>query len=402
MHSKWRGGVWSDLRGRVADLKAAYKQLPRFPGHAACSVISVYDPESKSMRLFEAISMMFGETAAVYAFLRFSRALSAIFSKIFGMCVTEYFDDFTQVEPAATAESALETIEAVIDLLGWQLSKGEEKRRPFEKEFVALGVTVDLCAAMDAVVKLKNKPGRAEKTSWAIGQAKASGLDDRVALSIRGKIRFAEGQWFARVAAPAMYLLSQWAKERYWRKPTPELVVGLDLIEGFMVTAGPRVVGPLDTRPPILIFTDGACEDITTVGGVLFEPGRRSEFFSSLVPESVVASWKSRLDQEQVIGQAELYPVILAKKTWKERLHGRSVIFFLDNEAARLGLVKAYSPVLASLKLISESVQLDVAIACRPWYARVPTVANISDGPSRLDPSEVKRLYGAVEVPVVA
>ena len=59
--------------------------------------------------------MMFGETAAVYGFLRISRALAAIAARIFNLMVVEFFDDFTQVENTCLAESALMTMEGKTD-----------------------------------------------------------------------------------------------------------------------------------------------------------------------------------------------------------------------------------------------------------------------------------------------
>ena len=51
---------------------------------------------------------MFGETAAVYGFIRISRALSAIASRLFYLLVVEYFDDFTQLEALKSMPMALE------------------------------------------------------------------------------------------------------------------------------------------------------------------------------------------------------------------------------------------------------------------------------------------------------
>ena len=40
----------------------------------------------------------------------------------------------------------------------------------------------------------------------------------------------------------------------------------------------------------------------------------------------------------------------------------------IDNEAARLGLVKSYSPVLPSLKMIMASAVWDYEHDCKSWY----------------------------------
>ena len=97
----------------------------------------------------------------------------------------------------------------------------------------------------------------------------------------------------------------------------------------------------------------------------------------------------------QVIGQAELYPLLIAKLTWREKIKGKRVMFFVDNESARLAMVKAYSPVIPSLKIIMESMHFDYEENCSSWYARVPTSSNIGDAPSRMVVSELLKFLKA-------
>ena len=99
---------------------------------------------------------------------------------------------------------------------------------------------------------------------------------------------------------------------------------------------------------PVVIFTDGACEgdnfDIVTVGGILYDPPTGApECFGMRVPEGTVRSWKSE-GKEQVIGQAELLPVYIAKCTWSSRVRGRRVLHFVDNDSAKFALIKNISP----------------------------------------------------------
>eukprot|EP00973_Karenia_brevis_P037259 5136849-Karenia_brevis.AAC.1 len=104
--------------------------------------------------------------------------------------------------------------------------------------------------------------------------------------------------------------------------------------------------------------------------------------FGATIREDLVDQWRTREKQEQVIGQAELFPLLVARLTLAEYLKEARVIYFLDNEAARLGAIKAYSPVWPSLKIISSLWQWDLENESVPWYARVPTEANIADNPS--------------------
>ena len=73
LDESWSAKEWLDLAGRVADLKSAYKQLPRHSAHRCFSIVALSKKEG-GVDYFEALSLMFGQTAAVYVFLRLSRA----------------------------------------------------------------------------------------------------------------------------------------------------------------------------------------------------------------------------------------------------------------------------------------------------------------------------------------
>ena len=76
-------------------------------------------------------------------------------------------------------------------------------------------------------------------------------------------------------------------------------------------------------------------------------------------------------------------------------------MFFVDNESARLAAIKAYSPILASTRILAEISRFDYLHEVFPWYARVPTFSNISEGPSRfVDSSAVLPRVDRVVFPI--
>ena len=175
-----------------------------------------------------------------------------------------------------------------------------------------------------------------------------------------------------------------------------EIRVSVEMVMDTLWIAGPRIVKMVRNVMPIIVFTDGACEkEFTSIGGIIFEQGKRPEAFGAVMSDRIVKGWATKMDQEQVIGQAEIFPVLVARLTWINRLAGNRVVFFIDNESARLALIKSYSPVLPSLRIICECTAWDCKFQCVPWYARVPTVANVADGPSRMVKGEVVKDFGA-------
>ena len=402
-HPSWTQESWSSLRGRVADLKNAYKQMAVAPEHKSFNVVAVYDPGQRQTKLFRAISLMFGQTAAVYAFLRISRAISTIGTKLFSLFLVEYFDDFTQVEAEIMGDSAQVSFEGLLKLIGWRVADTEEKRKPSQVSFLSLGVQVDFDKSKEKLIILKPKEGRIKSiVELAKKILKQDKMGFEEALSLKGKLQFAEGQLFFRVTAAICRLLSKWASTGGVRPLTEEMRVALRAIESLLYMAGPRLVESIHLEMPIIVFTDGACEPRgTSIGGVLLIPGMQPQAFGAMLREEAAMRLATKKGQRQVIGQAEILPVLVAKTIWAEELSNRKVIYFIDNDSARLALIKGYSPVLTSLKLIMSCAFEDAQLRSSPWYARVPTKSNIADEPSRMRKDNLLKLGAKIVRPYI-
>ena len=130
----------------------------------------------------------------------------------------------------------------------------------------------------------------------------------------------------------------------------------------------------------------------------MFIDGMPPEVFGCVLAQEDVEELKDKAGQKQVIGQAEILPILVAKLTWQNKLAHRRVLFFIDNESAKIALIRAYSPVLSSLRLVMESAAWDYHQQCGSWYSRVPTVCNIAEDPSRMVVGEYLRSLGAIVV----
>ena len=56
--------------------------------------------------------------------------------------------------------------------------------------------------------------------------------------------------------------------------------------------------------------------------------------------------------KQQVVGQAELFPCVVAKEIWKSKMKSRLVLLYTDTEPVRYGLIRATSPVQDSVQMI--------------------------------------------------
>ncbi len=205
-----------------------------------------------------------------------------------------------------------------------------------------------------------------------------------------GLLRYARSQLFGRCGALALRLLTIEAERAHGVRPlTRRARWALEWWLRYLDVAKPRLVRGIDHTPPTLLFTDGACDDgssVVSVGAVLFTPRSRDPlFFMHVIPATVVSEWV-RLVGSQTIGQAEIAPVLLAKFTWREYLVDAQCITFVDNDFARFALIQAYSPSLVSAGLLANLWMCEAAAGTMSWYERVASPSNVADNPSRLVP----------------
>ena len=388
-------GPWRCILGRALDLKSAYKQLARHPSDGWASILAVWNVDTSSVEYYESIALPFGSVCAVMAFNRMARALRIILSELFALVNTNFFDDFCQLECEGLCNSAWQTAELVMKLLGWRISMSEDKRSPFAQEFNLLGAVVNLSEARLGVVSVHNKPSRITDLQELVNNICSS---QTVAIStletLRGRLLYAAGHTFGRCTQLAIQLISRVAR----RGP---LVLLDEQLKGVVLKAlqclidsKPRRVEAWSGRPPIIMFTDGACEDegnMVTHGATMFDPeSNLALMFGDEVPSIWTHKWKAE-GRRQLICQAELFPVLIAKNTWKSSLRGRSILWFIDNNSSLAAIIRSYSPVLDSFEMLVINARLDVELQCLHWYSRVPSFSNLSDDPSRLKFDEMEK-----------
>ena len=212
----------------------------------------------------------------------------------------------------------------------------------------------------------------------------ASGLAQR--------IRFLRETHFGKCGARVLHGLAEHSKAAgSVAETTPRLRKGLEWLVSYLPAAPARQLQAWSNEAPVLVFTDGANEpEAVTVGAVLLERGAPPEYFGARVPDELVKKWQ-QAGGHQVIGQAELLPVQVAARVWQTRIAGILSIWFLDQDAARRGMIRGYSPAARSSDIIEEAVVILAAVETFPWYRRRALEARVCDVGS--DPGVQKMQY---------
>ena len=160
--------------GKCLDLSKAYKQVGILPEHRHLAVIFFTDLEGRP-KYYVANSLMFGATAAVYAFNRISRSLWFLLNMMLLIPCGVFYDDFPLFSPLELAADADESARALLDILGWRHARTGPKGLPFEPQFQVLGCSIDLSGVSRGEITLSNKPGRLERLQEHFLKIKAAG-----------------------------------------------------------------------------------------------------------------------------------------------------------------------------------------------------------------------------------
>ena len=365
-------GPWRSILDRALDLKSAYKQLARHPSDSWASILAVWNMDTASVEYYESIALPFGSVCAVMAFNRMARALRIILSELFALVNTNFFDDFCQLECESLCNSAWQTAELVMRLLGWRISMSEDKRSPFAQEFNLLGAVVNLSEAKSGVVSVHNKPSRISDLQELVNNICSS---QTLALStletLRSRLLYAAGHTCGRCTQLAIQLISRVARRGPLVLLDEQLKWVILKALQCLIDSKPRRV---EAWSAIIMFTDGACEDkgnTVTHGATFFDPeSNLALMFGDEVPSSWTQKWKAE-GRRQLICQAELFPVIIAKNTWKSSLRGRSILWFIDNNSSLAVIIRSYSPGLDNFEMLVINARLDVELQCLHYFALV-------------------------------
>ena len=158
---------WS---GKCLDLAKAYKQIPVSASLRRFGVLMLHHPDDKQPRYFITRSLPFGARASVYAFNRISRGLWFLMAKMCHAVLGCFYDDFPIVEPHISSVLATQSVQHLLETLGWLYAKDSSKDLPFSEEFDVLGVRINTrfrtSRSLDPLTKRRPKSSMACWTLW--------------------------------------------------------------------------------------------------------------------------------------------------------------------------------------------------------------------------------------------
>ena len=392
------------VSGRTYDLKHAYKQYGISVADRDTIRLAVRNPHTNGVDLFGINSLPFGASGSVGGFLRVSLAIWYIGMAIFRLVWTAFFDDYTVFARDALVSNTSKTVEAIFDLLGVEFARDGDKACEFAKRFKSLGVEIDLQTFGAGVVQLGHTKERREELSLVLQEIlKEKSITSKQAESMRGRLHWFESFAFGRVANSAVKVLGELALSGRKRITLSETdMTALSFLCERVLTAPPLAITPACLQSWV-IFTDGACEGPDDnkqggVGGVLVDPlGRVVSFFGGVVPMDIMRCLLQK--SKNPIYELEVLPVLVSVWLWKGRINLAQVCWYLDNEASRSAFIKGQGATPLAACMVDAFTAEEMKLQLKSWFARVPSLSNLADSPSRLEDKLLLEL-GAVKGPI--
>ena len=380
--------------GRTFGLVGAYRQCAVKPSSAPFSYIVVQHPQSHELVAFRMRALPFGSICSVHSFLRMSHSLWYVLVKEFKLLMANYFDDFVSLSKESERAAVTSCVQMYFKLLGCAFAETGEKAPEFSQLFQALGVNICVQSLHVGLVTVGNTDSRRRELIEFIAKViEKKQLARHDALRLRGRLQCAAGQVFGRIAKCALAAVSWHAYNSSGSSLSEETAFSLLLHKRFLELGKPRELRTAAEKP-WFIQTD-ACYDsmedgiMAGIGAVLFNPADEpAKFFSHrLTPSVVVVLW-IRHPKRRPFMTVNFSPSLLHSfcgvTLWPMLLW-----FYTDNNGVRDTLIACTTRNPVAKQILLATMALETLKQITPWYARVPTDSNLSDGPSRLSCEKV-------------
>ena len=313
-----------------------------------------------------------------------------------------FFDDFTSVTLCEDCQSAETSFLLLLKLLGWKAALTGPKAAGFAEAFTSLGIGYILPRTPADFVRVQNTDARKlEVASTCLRALQTGTLSPSECVAFAGRLRWLDSQIFGRQGRWAFRVILEHgtrpARNRQLQL-TPVLRDALSWVLEHVPKAEPRAF-KTPAASSYQVFTDGSFEQGKgRLGGVLHSPsGKVTDWFQATVPPDVIQSWLGSGTSHPIL-QCELLAVSLAAALWGSQLLDWPVLWWIDNDAARHCLISARGYPESNFRLVQTVLTCEQHFRIQSWFARVPSISNPADAPSRGERASF--LHNATEVEI--
>ena len=365
-----------------ADHEAAYKQLPLEWSQSKLAVVALRRPSDGRWFGFFSRTLLFGAIAAVIHYNVFSRIISELMCRLFGIPMISYFDDFAALLPSSLAASGLDTFSRWCSIMGITLKLKKSEVGPHVTFLGLLGSFPSVKNHMKLRVSLTEE--KANKWADSIRKYLQQGLISSSELDkLIGKLCFSQTCLFGKFARTQLRCLyKKLHAPRYIAKLAKHEILTLNWWIDVLISLKPRIPRGPNTKPDFVLYTDAA-SSTNRIAALLFKGNSSPPTVLELTMSIVPSFWLKQFNPKNVIFGLEMLAALAFIWQFRFKLKGKALNLYIDNNNVLTTLVRGDSgtnflaAMIACFWRISEAFSIDI------WLGRVHSKLNPADLPTR-------------------
>ena len=358
------------------DIADAYRMLPVVLQDLPANVVMVKHPESGEVRFVIMSALLFGFSASVMQFARWSRFLEAMMRRVLCLLWAMYVDDSNVVDFADGKGSAQWLGRRVLLAIGVPLA--EHKKVLMSPCSTFLGMLHDLGRALSqGVCTFTARDAVKEKLRQLIS-ACAKQTTPAQASKIRGIAGFTALAMYGRIGRVAMGPLKQ---RQYTDKFPWDNSRALDyayefllLLLGILI---PREVSVMPHSDKVLLV---ATDSAPTGGAIIWDADCSWCGFTRFLP--ILPIWGYG-PEASCIAECEGAMVPITLLACSQMFKHRRVLWLVDNTSSLHALVKGNSSNAVQARTVAIFRLLAFELRCQVYFEYVPSKLNFADDISR-------------------
>ena len=322
-----------------ADHEAAYKQLPLDYCHSKLSVIALRPPHDHRWYGFISRTMMFGAIAAVLHYNVFSRILSEVVSKLFGIPLLCFFDDFGSIIPAEIAKQALNVFTSFCSKLGIKL-KAEKSEWGSKVTFLGLqGFFPCKTDGYQLSVTLTSE----KASKWAdeiAGHIRTRSISSPELEKLIGKLGFSQTNLFGKFVRTQLRPLYK----KFYAKSFSSTLTNSEFQTPhwwsvILKSLHPRIPRFSNRKPDLIVYTDAALLS-RRIAALTISTHKGQTVADLLLTARAPSAWMARFHKRNpIIGMEMLAPLAFIWNC-KHILKKKSLGLYIDNDTASNTLIR--------------------------------------------------------------
>ena len=394
-----QSGGFTDVQIWGQDLAGAYRQIPVKPSEDPYTILIV----PKGPTLWRHRATPFGAVASVWAFCRFGDCLTSLARRLLMVLTGHFVDDWTGIEPTATADSSCWAFKQFFEHLGLSM-KPEKEQAPSSCQKV-LGVVIRV--AQDRVT-VEICPQRKRKILQTLAEILANNrLTADESQRLAGKLGFMATSLFGGIGKAAIqpfYARAHGLGDQQNDKVTFAIRAAIHTLQQLLVDSRPRTfpMWQTATNPQAVIYSDAFFQlgekmmrakdspelwspakrkPKTNGWGFVVRTEDRVTFAHGILPDDFVTKFTTR---RAFIYMMEVMAAVIAVTFSMDALPPFFTMF-IDNQAGKCALQKGYGKDCRVNAIITAFWTLASHHGWFPSFQYVKSELNISDKISRHD-----------------